>query len=74
MVNGRARSPSALKVKKVTERGSMTVIATTAIIYAVAATAEIVGCFAFWAWLALGLNSPRRWPSPTRGLKTRRHG
>jgi small multidrug resistance family-3 protein len=29
-------------------------MATTAIIYAAAATAEIVGCFAFWAWLRRG--------------------
>lgn len=32
----------------------MPVMATTATIYAAAATAEIVGCFAFWAWLRQG--------------------
>ena len=29
----------------------MPVIASTGLIYAAAAVAEIVGCFAFWAWL-----------------------
>lgn len=32
----------------------MPVIVTTAITYAAAAAAEIVGCFAFWAWLRQG--------------------
>lgn len=32
----------------------MPVVATTALIYAAAAFAEIVGCFAFWAWLRQG--------------------
>ena len=32
----------------------MPVYATTALIYAGAALAEIVGCFAFWAWLRQG--------------------
>jgi small multidrug resistance family-3 protein len=32
----------------------MPIYATTAIIYAGAALAEIVGCFAFWAWLRQG--------------------
>jgi small multidrug resistance family-3 protein len=32
----------------------MPVIATTALIYAGAALAEIAGCFAFWAWLRQG--------------------
>ena len=29
-------------------------IATTGLVYALAAVAEIVGCFAFWAWLRQG--------------------
>ena len=29
-------------------------LATTGLIYAAAALAEIAGCFAFWAWLKLG--------------------
>jgi small multidrug resistance family-3 protein len=32
----------------------MPVFASTALIYAGAALAEIVGCFAFWAWLRQG--------------------
>ncbi len=32
----------------------MPVIFTTALIYAGAAVAEIVGCFSFWAWLRMG--------------------
>lgn len=32
----------------------MPIYATTALIYAGAALAEIVGCFAFWAWLRQG--------------------
>ncbi len=32
----------------------MRVYLSTALIYAGAALAEIVGCFAFWAWLRLG--------------------
>ena len=32
----------------------MPVIATTYLIYAAAALAEIAGCFAFWAWLRSG--------------------
>lgn len=32
----------------------MPVIATTMIVYAGAALAEILGCFAFWAWLRRG--------------------
>lgn len=32
----------------------MPVVATTALIYAGAARAEIAGCFAFWAWLRQG--------------------
>lgn len=32
----------------------MPLIATTGLIYAAAALAEIVGCFAFWAWLRQG--------------------
>lgn len=32
----------------------MPIFATTALIYAGAALAEIVGCFAFWAWLRQG--------------------
>ena len=34
----------------------MPVIASTGLIYAGAALAEIVGCFAFWAWLRQGQN------------------
>ena len=32
----------------------MPIVATTALVYAGAALAEIVGCFAFWAWLRQG--------------------
>lgn len=32
----------------------MPIYATTAVIYAGAALAEIAGCFAFWAWLRQG--------------------
>ena len=32
----------------------MTSIASTILVYAGAAVAEIAGCFAFWAWLRLG--------------------
>ena len=32
----------------------MPIYATTTVIYAAAALAEIVGCFAFWAWLRQG--------------------
>lgn len=32
----------------------MPVLASTALIYAAAALAEIAGCFAFWAWLRQG--------------------
>ncbi|MEI2612962.1 MAG: YnfA family protein [Candidatus Promineifilaceae bacterium] len=32
----------------------MPVVVTTAFVYAAAALAEIVGCFAFWAWLRQG--------------------
>jgi small multidrug resistance family-3 protein len=34
----------------------MPIVATTALIYAAAALAEIAGCFAFWAWLRQGHN------------------
>jgi len=32
----------------------MPILASTALIYAAAALAEIAGCFAFWAWLRQG--------------------
>jgi len=37
-----------------TERVAMQIVAKTYLIYAAAALAEIVGCFAFWAWLRNG--------------------
>lgn len=35
----------------------MPIVVTTGLIYAGAALAEIVGCFAFWAWLRQGQSS-----------------
>lgn len=43
------RQPSASPLESV-----LPVFATTTLIYAAAALAEIAGCFAFWAWLRQG--------------------